>query len=67
MRLGHMAVHPGKRVLVILRNGERIEDRFVTRTDRDVVLELAGRIPVRRIRSLSPWRENLTADRQAPT
>lgn len=39
MRLGHTGCHPGKRVMVILRDGTRFVDKFVERTKTQVVFE----------------------------
>lgn len=52
-RPGHTAVHPGKRVLVVLRNGERFEDRFMGRTDRWVEFQGRGRVQKSEIRFLA--------------
>ena len=51
--LGHTGAPRGKRVLVILRDGQRIVDKFVERTDTAVVLQSAGRILKKNIRSFS--------------
>lgn len=45
MKTPHTACHRGKRVRVRLRDGTAIDDRFLDRTDRWVVLERAGRVP----------------------
>lgn len=43
-KLGHTAMPRGKRVLVILRDGTRFEDRFLDRTGRDVTFADRGRV-----------------------
>ena len=53
MRIGHTAVHRGKRVLVILRSGERFEDVFEERTDRSVRLRGHGWLAKKELRALS--------------
>lgn len=44
MKQCHSATCRGKRVRIVLRDGTKIDDRFVTRTDRWVVLERSGRV-----------------------
>ena len=39
MKLGHTGCHPGKKVLVILRDGTRIVDKFRDRTKTHVILD----------------------------
>jgi len=51
MKQPHTACHRGKRVLVRLRDGTLIDDRFVDRTDRWVVLEKAGKVMKERIKA----------------
>lgn len=51
-RAVHSSVRKGKRVVVLLRDGTRILDRFVERTDRWIVLEKHGRIAKEDLRSL---------------
>ena len=53
----HTATFRGKRVLVILRDGTRIIDRFLDRTDRKVLLKDYGWIPKSKLRALAPYRE----------
>ncbi len=50
-RLGHTGCSRGKRVLVILLSGRRIEDRFVRRTHTTIFLRTYGSIAKSRIRS----------------
>lgn len=38
MKMPHTATHRGKRVLIIFKDGSRIEGKFHTRTDRDVII-----------------------------
>ena len=57
MKTCHTATYKGKTVFVILRNGERFEDRFVERTrSKIVIFEKRGRIPAGEIRSMSDRR-----------
>lgn len=65
MPLGHTAAHRGKRVLVILRDGTRLVDRFEERNDRQVRLRKHGWIDKEDLRSLSIYRES--SDRAAGT
>lgn len=51
MRIPHTSTNPGKRVRIVLKDGTRIDDRFVTRTDRWIVLKNTGRIMKRDIQS----------------
>lgn len=51
MRLGHTAVHKGKRVLVILRDDTRIEDYFLERKPPYIWLKNYGRLHIGDIRS----------------
>ena len=44
MKQCHSATRRGKRVRIVLRDGTKIDDKFVTRTDRWIVLEHAGRV-----------------------
>ncbi|MBN1320528.1 MAG: hypothetical protein JXA87_06785 [Thermoleophilia bacterium] len=55
-KMPHTACHPGKRVRVKLHSGEVIFDRFVTRTDRYIVLEERGKVMKRDIDSFGPVR-----------
>ena len=44
MKMPHTACYPGKRVLVVLWNGEKFIDRFKDRTNKDVFFEEHGKI-----------------------
>lgn len=57
MKTPHTAAHAGKRVRLKLKSGERIDDRFVTRTDHWVVLENYGRIMKRDIKAFFVLKE----------
>jgi hypothetical protein len=50
-RSPHTGTYKGKRVKVILRDGTRIIDKFLRRTDRFIFLEKTGRIPKGALRS----------------
>jgi hypothetical protein len=56
MALGHTGVQRGKRVLVILKSGERLIDHFKYRNDLAVFLREAGRVEKERMRSLSIYK-----------
>lgn len=65
MKQPHTSCYPGKRVIVKLRDGTRIEDRFVRRTDRYIFLAVAGRIHKGDLKSFSIYkgaRSDLTPD-----
>lgn len=49
----HTACHRGRRVLIVLRDGARVEDKFLNRTDKWVSLELYGKVYKRDIRSFT--------------
>lgn len=48
--LGHDSCHPGKRVLVILKNGHRLHDKFVSKHRNWIELEQAGKVEKKTIR-----------------
>ncbi len=53
MRIPHTPTHRGKRVRVVLKNGQVLVDRFQGRTDRWVELQSNGRIEKRWIQSFT--------------
>jgi len=56
-RLGHTAVHKGRRVLVVLRSGELFIDRFIERTGRDIRLEGRGKVAKKDLRVMSLYKQ----------
>lgn len=44
MRLPHTSCYRGKKVKVVLKNGQEIIDHFRERTDRWIVLRRSGRV-----------------------
>jgi hypothetical protein len=52
----HTHYSRGKRLFLIMRNGETFVDRFVERRGRVMVLEDAGRVEVAAIRAVSFYR-----------
>lgn len=52
MRTPHLACHRGKRVVIILKSGDRIEDTFEEKKDKFVVLRSGRRVLCRTIRAL---------------
>lgn len=52
----HTATRKGKRVLIITKEGQRIIDKFLEGHDSFVLLEKAGKIPTRAIRSMSDYK-----------
>lgn len=58
MKCPHTAVRTGKRVLVILRDGAKIIDRFVETSKQGVHLKERGIINLRDVKSMSIWRNN---------
>lgn len=54
----HLSVHKGKRVLVLLRNGERIISKFIEKTKNGKVILEDREIPGNEIRSLSIYRNS---------
>lgn len=59
MGLGHTGCHTGKRVLVTLRDGTKIIDKFVDRTKSFIILEREGRIHKKRLRNFSIYKEQV--------
>lgn len=51
MRTPHTSCRQGKHVIVVLKDGTRIEDVFVERTGNFVILRDAGRVRAGTIRS----------------
>lgn len=51
MRTPHTGTNRGKKVRVVLRDGTKIDDKFVDRTNKWVVLEKTGRVMKSDIRS----------------
>ena len=56
MVLKHSATFKGKRVLVILHDGTRIEDRFLDRGSTWVLLAAYGKIKKEHMRCMTIWR-----------
>ncbi len=50
MRVPHTATNKGRKVRILLRDGTRLEGRFVGRNDREVRLD-TGRVNKREIRA----------------
>lgn len=53
MRLGHTGCHPGKTVLIIKRNGDRVIGKFKDRTKKHVFLMDGRKIHKNEIRVFS--------------
>lgn len=54
--LKHSAVAKGKRVLVVLRSGERIIDKFLDRGNGWILLMAHGRVKLEDVRCVTIWR-----------
>lgn len=59
MPLGHTGTYRGKKVLVILKTGERIVDHFYERTKTHVILRERGKIHKEKIRVFSIYNKIL--------
>lgn len=55
MRTSHLSVQKGKRVLIILRTGERIIAKFVEKKNARIILDI-GEIQTKDIRVLSLYK-----------
>lgn len=53
----HTSVKKGKRVMVMLKDGTHIVDRFEERTSKGIILVRNGLIPKKRLRAMSIYRE----------
>lgn len=53
MRTPHTSFHKGTSVFIILRDGEKIEDKFLDHKSGCVILRRSGKIDVKKIRSMS--------------
>lgn len=51
MKAPHTATNRGKRVRVVLKDGTRIDDRFLDRSDRWIVLRHRGRVMKRDVKA----------------
>lgn len=56
----HTHFTAGKRVLVILNDGSKHVDKFVERLSKFVVLESLGRVPVKRLKSITIYRQKVS-------
>ena len=54
--LNHTATPRGKKVLVVLRDGTRIEDRFLDRGNGWILLAQYGKVKAEHVRCLTIWR-----------
>ena len=51
MKTPHTATNRGKRVRIVLKDGTKLDDRFVDDTDRHVLLERVGKVRKRDIKA----------------
>jgi hypothetical protein len=56
MRIGHTSTHPGKRVMVHLRNGEKVIGKFRKKEGNLIYLDGLDPIPTAKVRCLSHYR-----------
>lgn len=56
MRIGHTTVRRNKRVMVFMRDGSKIIDRFLSSDDDAVYLKEHGRILKRKLRSVAIYK-----------
>lgn len=54
----HSTFRKGKRVFVILKNGEQIIDKYVGKTSKSIILEEAGHILIKDIRATTIYRQD---------
>jgi len=61
----HTTFYKGKRVHVILRDGRRFVDRFVEKKRSSVVFVDLGELSLRKIRSMSDYKQRESYERRA--
>ena len=60
MRTAHTSTNRGRMVEIILKNGKRVVDKFMSRTDRFVYLKLHGKVNKCNIRSFRQVKGGVT-------
>lgn len=55
-KAGHTSVHPGKKVLVLMRNGDHFVAKFRRKVDRVIEFDDHGPVSTSKIRTLSIYK-----------